>query len=52
MRRRGMHIEFFGGNSEGRRPLEKPRSRWDDNIKTSLEEIDCGGMGWIELTQE
>ena len=36
---------------EGRRPLERPRSRWEDNIKIELQDVGCGGMDWIELAQ-
>ena len=28
------------------------RPRWEDNIKTDLQEVGCGGMGWIELAQD
>jgi len=37
------------GKPEGKRPLGRRRSRWDDNIKRDLEEVGCGGMDWIEL---
>ena len=30
------------GKPEGKRPLGKPRSRWEDNIKTDLQEVGCG----------
>jgi hypothetical protein len=33
------------GKPEGRRPLGKPRRRWDDNIKMDLGEIGFGGCG-------
>jgi hypothetical protein len=36
---------------EGKRPLGKPRRRWEDNIKMDLQEVGCGGMDWIELAQ-
>jgi hypothetical protein len=36
---------------EVRRPFERPRCRWEDNIKTDLQEVGCGGMDWIELAQ-
>jgi len=36
---------------EGRRPLGKPRHRWEDNNKIDLQEVGCGGMDWIELAQ-
>jgi len=37
---------------EGRRPLGRPRRRWVDNIRTDLEEVDCGYMDWIVLAQD
>ena len=37
---------------EGKRPLGRPRRRWEDNIKTDLQELGCGGMDWIELAQD
>ena len=40
------------GKPEGRRPLGRPGRRWQDNIKTDLQEVGCGGMDWIELAQE
>jgi len=39
------------GKSEGKRPLGRPRHRWEDNIKMNLQELGCGGMDWIELAQ-
>jgi hypothetical protein len=36
---------------EGRRPLGKPRRRWEDNIKMDLPEVGWG-MDWIELVQD
>ena len=39
------------GKPEGKRPLGRPRRRWDDNIKMYLQEVGCGGMDWIELAQ-
>jgi len=40
------------GKPEGRRPLGRPRHRWEDNIKMDLQEVGCGVMDWIELAQE
>ena len=36
----------------GKRPLGRPRSRWEDNIKIDLQEVGCGGMDWIDLAQD
>ena len=36
---------------EGKRPLGRPRHRWEDNIKMNLQEVGCVGMDWIELAQ-
>ena len=40
------------GKPEGKSPLEKPRRRWVDNIKTDLQEVGCGFMDWIGLAQD
>jgi len=40
------------GKSEGKRPLGRPRRRWEDNIKLDLQEVVCGCMDWIELAQD
>jgi hypothetical protein len=37
---------------EGKRPLGRPRRRWEDNIKMDLQEVGCGGMDWIDLAQD
>jgi len=37
------------GKPEGKRPLGRPRHRWEDNIKMNLQEVGCGGMDWIKL---
>ena len=39
------------GKPEERRPLGRPRRRWVDNIRTDLQEVGCGHMDWIGLTQ-
>jgi hypothetical protein len=38
--------------SEGKRPLGRPRHRWEDNIKMIIEEIGCDGVDWIQMTQD
>jgi hypothetical protein len=40
------------GKPEGKRSLGRLRSRWEDNIKTDLQEVECVGMGWIRLAQD
>jgi len=40
------------GKPEGKRPLERSRRRWKDNIKMDLQEVGCGGVDWIELAQD
>jgi len=37
------------GKSEGKRPLGRPRHRWEDNTKMDLWEVVCGGMDCIDL---
>ena len=39
------------GKPEGKRPLGRPRRRWEDNVKMDLQEVGCGGMDWIRLAQ-
>jgi hypothetical protein len=40
------------GKPEGKRPLERPRRKWVDNIKMDLAEIGWGGVDWIGLAQD
>jgi hypothetical protein len=40
------------GRPEGRRPLGRPRRRWEDNIKMDLQELGWGGMDWIDMAQD
>ena len=40
------------GKPEVKRPLGRPRRRWEDNIKMDLKEVRCGGMNWIDLAQD
>jgi hypothetical protein len=40
------------GRSEGRRPLGRPRLRWEDNIKMDFQEVGWGGMDWIDMAQD
>jgi len=43
---------FWWGKPAGKRPVERPRRRWEDNVKMHLKEVECGGMDWIELAQD
>jgi hypothetical protein len=39
-------------NPEGKRPMGRPRRRWEDNIKTDHQEVGCKDMDWIELAHD
>jgi hypothetical protein len=47
---RGMY-RVSVGKPEGKRPLGRPKRRWEDNIKIDLQEVGCGGIDWIGLVQ-
>jgi len=49
--RRGIY-RVLVWKSEGKRPLGRPRRRWEDNIKMDLQEVGCRIMDWIELAQD
>jgi hypothetical protein len=40
------------GKPKGKRPLEKPRRRWEDGIRMDLRKIGCGSVDWIQLAQD
>jgi hypothetical protein len=40
------------GRPEGRRPLGRPRCRWEDNIKMDLREVAFGDVDWIHWAQD
>jgi len=48
---RGVH-RVLVGKREGKRPLGRPILRWEDNIKTDLQEVGGGFGDWMELTQD
>ena len=47
---RGVY-RFLVGKPEGKRPMGRPRRRWEDNIKMDLQEVGRGA-DWMELTQD
>jgi hypothetical protein len=49
--RRGVY-RILVGKPEGKRPLGKPRRRWEDNIKMDLQKVGCEGTEWIELAHD
>jgi hypothetical protein len=49
--RRGAYRALVG-KPEGRRPLGRPRCRWEDNIRVDLREVGWGGVDWIDLAQD
>ena len=48
---RGVHT-LLVGKPEGKRPLGRPRRRWEDNIKMDLQEVGRGCEDWMELAQD
>jgi hypothetical protein len=40
------------GKPEGKRPLGRPRRRWEDIIKMDLQEVGCGGVDYIDVVQD
>ena len=48
---RGVHMVLVG-KPEGKRPLGRPRRRWEDNIKMDLQEVGGGCGDWMGLSQD
>ena len=48
---RGVH-RVLVGKPVGKRPLGRPRRRWEDNIKMDLQEVGGGRVDWMELSQD
>jgi hypothetical protein len=48
---RGVH-RVLVGKPEGKRPLESPRHRWEDNIKMDLQEVGGSCGDWMELARD
>ena len=45
-------FKILTGRPAGKRPLEKPRRRWDDNIRMYLEEIGLNAGNWVDSSQD
>jgi len=50
-KRRGVY-RVLVGKPEGKRPFGRHKRRWENNIKMDLQEVECGGMDWIDLAQD
>jgi hypothetical protein len=48
---RGVHTMLMG-KPEGKKPLGRPRRRWEDNIKMDVQEVGGGRGDWMELAQD
>jgi hypothetical protein len=51
LERRGVY-RVLVGKPERKRPLGRPRLRWEDNIKMDIQEVGCGCKDWIKLAQD
>jgi hypothetical protein len=49
--KRNVH-KVLMGKPEGKRPLGRPRHRWEDGIRMDLREISWGSVDWIQLAQD
>ena len=45
-------FKILTGKPTGKRPLGRPRRRWEDNIRMGLEEIGISAGNWVDLTQD
>jgi hypothetical protein len=45
-------VQTFGGNTEGKIPLGRPRHVWEVGIKVYFTETGCEGVEWIQLAQD
>jgi hypothetical protein len=52
MRRGEVFTGFSVGRLEGKRPLGRPKHRWEYNIKLELREIGIDGANWLRLAQD
>ena len=49
MGKRRVIYRILVGKPEGKRPLGRPKLRWEGNIKMDLQEVGCGDMDWINV---
>jgi hypothetical protein len=49
---KGNSYRILVGKAEGKRPLGRPRHRWEDNIKMDVREIGWGGVDFIDMAQD
>ena len=49
--RRGVYSVLVG-KPEGKRPFGRRRHTWKDNIKMNIQEVECGGMDWMDVAQD
>jgi len=47
-----MYARILVGKPEGKRPVGRPRRRWENNTKMNLQAVGCGYMDWIERAQD
>ena len=47
-----MLSKFLIGKPTAKRPLGRPRCRWEDNIRMDLKEIEVSTMNWVDSTQD
>jgi hypothetical protein len=52
MGERGGAYRLLVGKREGKRPLERTRRGWEETLTMDLQEVGCGGMDWIDMTQD
>ena len=45
-------LKIFKDKPTGKRPLRRPRCRWEDNIRMDLEEIGINAGNWVDSTQD
>ena len=45
-------FKMLTGTPSGKRPLGRPRRRWEDNIRMDLKEIGINTRNWVDLTQD